>query len=424
MDTRQAHHIYKYFEPADRFVRIRVADGGLERIAERWDEATAKDGGGMSAADYRRKLVGRYVEDFETDVEDLTHELYRLVIDVNPELDLRRVKISESPRVAPGPRRQDAAPSYHKRLKRLARGLEARVGDRIVGQRDALHAVERAVRRAALGWDRRGPRASLLLIGPTGTGKTELARTLADELGGAESLIRVDCTEFAEGHEYAKLIGAPPGYVGHDDGGLLSRGLERTPRAVVLFDEVEKAHPRLHDLLLQILDDGHVTDGRGQRLDLTQCFVVMTSNTGTRELADATDRMGFAETSMSADARDEIVRRALGERFRPEFLGRIDETVVFDALDLTNAVRIARTRLVDLAAQVRRSRCRVRFSSAVAGWVAREGLAKGEGARGIVHVIRREVEARLAELAIEASNAQWIEVSVRRGALRFARARA
>lgn len=311
-------------------------------------------------------------------------------------------------------------------LRALARRIETRLSERVVGQPEAVASVTRSVGRAAVGLSgRRGPLASLLFVGPTGTGKTELARSLARELGGEERFLRIDCSEFGTRHESSKLLGAPPGYVGHERGGVLARRLVPGRECVVLFDEVEKAHRQLHELLLQVLDEGRLTDGRGQVLDFRSAFVILTSNAGTRELAGTRRPIGFARGTGQpggSGARRATVQHALGEAFAPEFLARLEEVVVFRELDDGAAREVASQALLDLAVRVRARGLRVCFTSAVARWAARAGFSEEAGARGIVHCIRRDIEAPLAQVLLGTEPGEWVEVSIRSGRPHFAHA--
>jgi ATP-dependent Clp protease ATP-binding subunit ClpA len=307
-------------------------------------------------------------------------------------------------------------------LRALARAAGARLGRRVVGQEEAVDCVGRALRRAAAGLaSGRGPLATLLFVGPTGVGKTELARALADELGGARRLVRIDCSEYGTRHETSKLLGAPPGYVGHERGGLLARRLPSTGEFVLLLDEVEKADAALHELLLQVLDEGRLTNGLGATLDFRRAFVVLTSNAGTRELLAARERVGFDPPPLRRDAERTTLERALVRSFAPEFLGRLDEIVLFRPLAPDALRAVANQALLDLALRVRRSARRVCFSSAVSRWAAAHG-ADAAGARGVLHCIRRHLEAPLAEALLAAGEDEWIEVSIRRGKPHFAHA--
>jgi ATP-dependent Clp protease ATP-binding subunit ClpC len=221
-------------------------------------------------------------------------------------------------------------------------------------------------------------------------------------VSGVENLIRVDCSEFALAHEYSKLIGSPPGYVGHEEGGQLTRALTRNPGAVVLFDEIEKAHPRMHNILLQVLEEGSLTDGCGRRVSLEQNFVLMTSNAGADEIRSATSTVGFHRTPELGDTTLlRITQKALELEFSPEFLGRLDQVILFSELDLAAARCIAQDQLTDLALRARRRGTRVAFTPAVARWVAERGFSPQFGARELRNVIQREVEPRLARLLLD-----------------------
>jgi len=319
----------------------------------------------------------------------------------------RKESVSPAPGAPPPlrPARIRSAPAASERLRLRARGLEQRLAREIVGQERAVAAVARAVERAAAGLAASGrPLANLLFLGRTGTGKTALAEALAREVsgGGDEALLRIDCGEYALPHEHARLIGSPPGFVGHEEGGSLVRAMAEDPDRVVLFDEVEKAHPRMHGVLLSILDEGALTDGRGRRVSFERAFVVLTSNAGAFEMSAAGRSLGFERSpALGAERLSAIAIEALERRFSPELLGRLDETIVFEELDRGSAVRIARRELRDLAVRSRRAGFRVAFGREVAQWIAERGFSPEHGARGIVRTVRSDVEAPLSSWLLD-----------------------
>jgi ATP-dependent Clp protease ATP-binding subunit ClpC len=411
MNPLRSRSLLRYFLAADTFVRIAVHDARDRAVRPR---------PGLNRTSYRRLVIEACCPEYRGDLVALLREqcpedplaaeelLYQLCIEVNPTLDIHTVRLvehGEGGERDAGRAATEAADEpmlAQRRLRTRARGLEKRLARRIVGQEAAIETVARAMRRVAAGLAREGrPLATLLFIGRTGTGKTELARQVADELF-ASRLVRVDCSEFALGHEYAKLIGAPPGYVGHEQGGFLTEALRKNPDCVVLFDEIEKAHPRMHHLLLQVLDEGHLTDGRGRRTDFSRAVVVLTSNAGASEVQAAGRRMGFAAEPRIADATvREITTRALEAQFSPEFLARLDEQVLFRELTRADARVIAANLLADLALRARKRHLKVDFAPSVARWVAERGFSVDTGARELRRVVERDVETRIAELLLD-----------------------
>ncbi len=280
------------------------------------------------------------------------------------------------------------------------RQLEETLRRRIVGQDEAVAAVARAIRRGRVGLrDPRRPIGSFLLLGPTGVGKTELCKALAEAVFGDENaLIRLDMSELTEKHAVSRLLGAPPGYVGYDEGGQLTEQLRRKPYSVVLFDELEKAHESFSDLLLQILDEGCLTDAQGRRADFKNTLVVMTGNLG----AEAEQRLGF-DAGAAPDAavrearRRDRVLRALRRRFRPEFLNRVDEIVVFRALGLRDVARIAETMLRETAGRLEGLGVGLSWTDAALELLAQAGYDPENGARPLRRVLRTQVEDAAAE---------------------------
>ena len=286
--------------------------------------------------------------------------------------------------------------------------LEDTLHERIVGQDEAVRAVARAVRRGRAGVkDPKRPVGSFLLLGPTGVGKTELSRALAEAVfGSEEAMIRIDMSEYMEKHSVSRLIGSPPGYVGYDEGGQLTEKVRRKPYSVVLFDEIEKAHEDVWNVLLQILEDGAVTDSQGRRVDFRSAAIVMTSNVGAKSITAAPTPLGFAANAQEDGeahfgAVKEAVTAELRRTFRPEFLNRVDETIVFRPLSEENMAEIARRLLKKTAARMEALGIRFVFDDAAARLLAQRGTDASYGARPLRRLISAEVEDTLASLLLE-----------------------
>ena len=278
--------------------------------------------------------------------------------------------------------------------------LEQRLAERVIGQPEPVAAVAAAIRRARAGMkDPRRPVGSFLFLGPTGVGKTELAKALAAALfDEEEALVRLDMSEFMERNAVARLLGAPPGYVGYEEGGQLTEAVRRRPYAVLLLDEVEKAHPDVFNVLLQVLDDGRLTDSQGRTVDFRHTVVVMTSNLASRAILDrARSGGGAADDAALADQ----VERALASQFRPEFLNRIDEVIRFQPLGPDDLQRIVRLQLADLATLLREQGLELRVDDAVVGWLARQAYEPEYGARPLRRLLRRRIENPLATELLE-----------------------
>jgi ATP-dependent Clp protease ATP-binding subunit ClpC len=279
--------------------------------------------------------------------------------------------------------------------ERLLR-LEQELHERVVGQEEAVSAIAEAVRRSRAGLgDPRRPVGSFLFLGPTGVGKTELARALAEALFGDESLmVRFDMSEFQERHTVSRLVGAPPGYVGYEEAGQLTEAVRRRPYSVLLFDEIEKAHPDVFNILLQILDDGRLTDSQGRTVDFKHAVVIMTSNLG----ADRIQR--HAREDESFDKLKAELMDALRQSFRPEFLNRIDEIIVFQALTAEQIKEITRFLLDRLARRLHAQQIDVVFTDAAVELLAREGFDPEYGARPLRRTIQRLVENELSRMVL------------------------
>ena len=281
--------------------------------------------------------------------------------------------------------------------------LEEEMKKRVIGQDEAVSAIARAIRRGRAGLkDPRRPVGSFLFAGPTGVGKTELSKALSELLFGNESkMIRLDMSEYMEKHTVSKLIGSPPGYVGFDEGGQLTERVRRNPYSVVLFDEMEKAHPDVFNLLLQILEDGVLTDSHGRKVDFKNTVVIMTSNVGANRLFEKKSTPGFSADAAQSRSDREIVTGAMKESFRPEFLNRIDEIVVFRRLDQENIEAIAARMLSEIGKRILQSGITVEFSSALIREMAKEGFDPVYGARPLRRQIQRSVEDSFSEELLE-----------------------
>ena len=283
-------------------------------------------------------------------------------------------------------------------------GLEAELKRRVIGQDEAVSAVARAIRRSRVGLkDPARPVGSFLFLGPTGVGKTELCRALAATVYGDErAMIRLDMSEYMEKHTVSRLIGSPPGYVGYEDGGQLTEKVRRKPWSVVLFDEIEKAHEDVWGILLQIMDDGRLTDSTGRRVDFSNTVIVMTSNIGAKAITSGKTRMGFSD-GRGGDERDmrEAVMAELKATFRPEFLNRIDETIVFHRLTEENMFAITRGMLATVEKRFEKLGLHLTVPEEAARQLARAGHNDAFGARPLRRTVRRTIEDAAAELMLD-----------------------
>ncbi len=281
-------------------------------------------------------------------------------------------------------------------LQKLA-GLETVLSQKIIGQDEAVKAVSAAVRRSRVQVSPRRRPASFIFVGPTGTGKTELVRVLSQELFDTpETLIRLDMSEFMEKHSVSKIIGSPPGYIGYDEAGQLTEKVRRRPYSVLLFDEIEKAHPDVMNILLQILDEGRITDAHGRSVSFENTVIVMTSNAGSDRKEGA---LGFAKST--GDLSREKVMKALSDFLRPEFLSRIDEIVVFRPLDEADYRAIAQLMLDEYVESLEEKGIGFRYTGEACALLAEKSLGGKSGARDLRNHIRREVEDRIASLLVE-----------------------
>jgi ATP-dependent Clp protease ATP-binding subunit ClpA len=422
--------VIKYFDLIDEFIKVRCCS---DELLQELHAAPI-----TNKSNYRRRVVRSCVPSFETevlagvkrldegyDIEIIEELLYQICIDVNPSLEIHQVSIP-SPAGAkaanepedmfiPVPGNEAARQSLFRRVASLERTLR----QQIIGQDEAIASLVRAVKKAAVGLKRpTHPVGTFLLVGRTGTGKTELAKVVARNLfDDPSAMIRVDCSEYALPHEYAKLIGSPPGYIGHNEGGFLTEAIKKKPNSVVLFDEVEKAHYKVHNLLLQLLDEGIITDSKGQTVSFHHAMILMTSNLGIEKIDAVRTRMGFSAAHRRQSLKDIDLRtvtlEALREFFRPEFVNRIDEVVMFNPLDEKVCQRIAGNMLREVAELLKRRGISTTFSPGVRVLLAKQGFSEEYGARELRRLIKRRIEDPITEMILDHDLGQGSSVNVK-----------
>ena len=407
--------VLKYFDPVDAFVKIRHFTA--DEVSHLLKTARITD---------KRSYVGLVVNACVLGLTEKhlehTDELYQLCIEVNPPLEIHRVAIDA---VEPSSQihllDQAPAPPDYRRLH----DMESELGRRVVGQDGAIASFSRAVKKAMTGLrDPARPIATFFFVGQTGVGKTELAKALTLYLFQDPSrMVRVDGSEYALPHEYAKLIGAPPGYIGHDQRGVLSEVGRAEGPLTVLFDEIEKSDPKVHNLLLQVMDEGFLTDNKGARLSFGNAILIFTSNVGTEEAEALKNRIGFAHGAADrAELLDEF-SRALKASFRPEFVNRLTEVVFFNPIGLPECERIAELLLEKVREHAAGVPLQLRYEKPVPRWLAEKSFRPEYGARELRRTVETEVEGALSDLLIEGHVTQGDSVTVKviRDRLQFQR---
>ena len=297
-------------------------------------------------------------------------------------------------------------------------GLNDHLKANVIGQPEAIDRIATAIQRNRVGIRRKNRTVgNFILLGTTGTGKSYLAKCLADYMyGGQDSMIRVDMSEYMEPHSVSKMIGSPPGYVGHEDAGQLTEKVRRKPNSLILFDEIEKAHPLVFNLLLQMLDDGHLTDGQGRKIDFRNCLIIMTSNTGTRELAEFGPGIGFNNRTVADTAHLEkaALMKAMQKKFAPEFLNRIDEVIIFNKLQEQDVMRI-----LDLELSILRNNLQeiggydLKVSKAAKDILIAQGYNEKYGARQMNRTIESMIENRVSEMVLRGQLKEGATINVR-----------
>ncbi len=336
------------------------------------------------------------------------------------ELDSRRVTVNEGHiaevvAMMTGVPTQRIAQSEGIRLL----GMTDELKKQVIGQDEAIDKIARSIRRNRAGLrDPKRPIGSFMFLGPTGVGKTLLAKKLAQFLFNSdEALIRVDMSEYMEKFNVSRLVGAPPGYVGYEEGGQLTEKVRRHPYSVVLLDEIEKAHPDVFNMLLQVLDEGNLTDGLGRKVDFKNTIIIMTSNIGTRELKDFGAGVGFNTTELTKERSDSVIRKALNRQFSPEFLNRVDDIVTFGSLNHDCILKIVDIELASFYKRVEENGLKLEITDAAKNLVADHGFDIQYGARPLKRAIQSEIEDPLSEMLLreEASNGDTIVIDVQDG---------
>jgi ATP-dependent Clp protease ATP-binding subunit ClpC len=400
----------KFCESLDRFVAIRTFTP--QQRAELFQNVKIND-----KKSYKRLIINAAVVNYLDEIaptvfgkellgEIIEQELYNLCVKVNPGLDIKEVTIpvtdddadSAIPLLDTSPELEPSPES-----SRLL-NIEDEVKKRIVGQDEAVQTVCRAIRKAKVGLKNpRRPIGSFVFVGQTGVGKTELAKVVNQCLFGNDSeLVRIDCSEYAMSHEYAKLIGAPPGYIGHNDGGYLTEAVKSRPQCIVVFDEIEKAHRKVHNILLQVMDEGVLTDSKGQMVSFREAIVIMTSNVGVESLARLESSIGFApqKPAINHEVRTQETRKALEKVFPPEFLNRVDEVVTFRSLERPDNMCIIDILMGEVRERLANLGLGITFQADAKEFLVERGTDLKYGARPLRRAIHRYVENPLAELIL------------------------
>ncbi len=413
----------KFCESLDRFVAIRAFTPEQKQQLFKNIKITDKKS-------YKRLIINASVVNYLDEIaplvfgnneypllgEIIEQELYNLCVKVNPTLDIKEVTIQVDEAQAGGsiPMLGSEVSNEAKAKQQRFMEIESHLQKRIIGQDEAVKVISQAIRKAKVGLKNpKRPVGSFIFVGQTGVGKTELAKALCEFLTGNETdLVRIDCSEYAMSHEYAKLIGAPPGYIGHNEGGYLTESIKNKPNGVVIFDEIEKAHEKVHNLLLQLLDEGILTDSKGETVSFRETCIIMTTNIGVSEISSEESKPGF-RVSEKADQNKEkldelshsekakITRKTLEKKFPPEFLNRIDEIIVFRALTKEDNLKILGILINEVCERVKALSMGLEFTEELKSFLVDQGTDLKYGARPLRRTIQKYIENPLAEMLLK-----------------------
>jgi ATP-dependent Clp protease ATP-binding subunit ClpA len=410
MQLENSDSYLKFYEPFDIFLKVKKCQE--EDLSQFFDEKNE-----ISRNDYFDSLIELCFPEYEDKIkphmealqnhsdpmilEEMKIDLYQLCLQVNPQLNIAFVSLGAEKDLS---KTQKIETEEIKTLP--VADLRQKLLEEVIGQEAAIELVCQSLRRASIGLnDENRPIGSFLLVGNTGVGKTQLAKSLNHILfNNSENLIRIDCSEYSQSHECSKLIGSPPGYVGHEGGGVLTKAVGKMKKAVVLFDEIEKADPKVHHMLLQIIDEGRLSDSSGETVSFKDCVIIMTSNLGLKDSIRARKGPGFARVKapqLSKDDAESLVSSALEDFFSPEFLNRIDNIVHFKDLSPEDCEIISSKFLEQTAARLRQKGYDISFDRSVAQKIVELGFDPRFGAREIKRQILHFVETPLSDQIID-----------------------
>jgi ATP-dependent Clp protease ATP-binding subunit ClpC len=432
MIRMQTNLVLRYFEPLDVFLKIRIFTPEEARKLVETSNITNRRSYqdlviNACVVNYSETVLSKLPGDVNERLQ-IEQQAYRLCVEVNPHLDINVISIPAPAQTSHLHLLEPRATPIIQRDYTRFKNMEQELAKRIVGQERAIRAVSRAVKKALIGLrDPFKPMGTFFFIGQTGVGKTELAKVLTRYLyQDLSRMVRIDCSEYAMPHEYAKLIGAPPGYIGHSEGGILTDAIAHQGAAVVLFDEIEKSDPKVHDLLLQVMDEGFITNNKGQKIGFHNVLIILTSNIGTERLDRFRNRIGFdPKQRQKLDERLFIseLTSALKMEFKPEFINRITEIVFFNPITLNECKKIVMIFLEDVRLNAKGLQIELKFSEKVAPFLAEKGYKPEYGARELKRTVEKEVEDPLSDMLIEGKirEGDRIRICLRKDRLSFHR---